>query len=440
MSFVMNWIYENVWGITAPALEAICKIAERESEFSGKSSDQISSEIFHRSALSVKGEEPIAGTRYSYMRGNVGVLRVMGPIFPRANMMTELSGAASLQMLSTDFTKLLDNQDVAAILLELDTPGGAITGVSEFAEYIASSRGVKPIWAYVTGSGASAGYWIASAAEKLIIADTGAVGSIGVVATYRDTQKKDENEGVRNMEIVSSQSPMKRVRPDTDEGRLKIQRMVDASAAVFVEKVAQYRGTDEETVLEEFGRGDMFVGVRALAQGLVDEVATFEDTVAELTKLKNKNTKRKEHTMNEKQNANADAVVTYTVEGVREGSPETFAAILAMGKKDGADAERKRILDIQSMTVPGCEKLVAEAVANSEMTAEKLAVTILKQQNEQRSAAAKANEEAARQLAEQSGNIVGTPAPGAAEQKAAEQKAAVEAMARGGSNARKARG
>jgi ClpP class serine protease len=164
------------------------------------------------------------------MRGDVAVIPVCGPIFRRANMLSEVSGATSIQVLAQDFNAALANDDVKSIVLEIDSPGGEVTGVSEFAEMVFAARGTKPIVAYVGGDGCSAAYWIASACEHIVVADTAIVGSIGVVRAIPNPGAGTASA----IEIVSSQSPNKRPDVKTSKGRAVFQAEVDALADVFV--------------------------------------------------------------------------------------------------------------------------------------------------------------------------------------------------------------
>lgn len=422
MNLVTEMIIGSVWGITSPALEGLLRIADREPDIRSRASEL--SEVFHKSMLSAPllGDK-ISGARYSSVRDGVGILSIFGPLFPRANMMTEMSGATSSQVLGSEFSALLSNPDIKSILLNIDSPGGAITGTSELSSLIYNSRNVKRVWAFISGAGASASYWIGSSASRVIIADTGEAGSIGTVAIYRDTSKQDEQTGIRNIEIVSSQSPLKRVSPSTDIGREKIQRMVDSATTVFIRAVAKQRGTDEETVAEDFGRGDMFLGIRAVAQGLADDVGTFESVIATLAEEDKQKTKNRKGIQmpkeNEEQSLEQSTIVTYSIEGVKEGSPETFEAIKALGRKEGAEAERNRIQGIQALNIPGSEKIIASAVSNPEMTAEKVALEIVKAQQQRVATATTTTETEARALADQ----VAALATATATEKTAQQEA-----------------
>src|SRR3546814_1641841 len=89
------------------------------------------------------------GSRNATIREGVGCLPLFGPVFPRANMMTEMSGATSLAELAADFRKLEASAEVHHILIVADSPGGQITDVRAFAQLIANSS--KPVTVFVSG-------------------------------------------------------------------------------------------------------------------------------------------------------------------------------------------------------------------------------------------------------------------------------------------------
>ncbi|HEX7082031.1 MAG TPA: S49 family peptidase [Gammaproteobacteria bacterium] len=212
------------------------------------------------------------GSQLAGVIDGVGVLPVFGPVLFRQRW----------QAIAADFGALLDDDAIKAIILDVDSPGGLLTGTQEFADLVHGARGRKPIIAFAGGWAASAAYWVASAADQVVIAETGEAGSIGVAALYVDFKRALEGAGIRTVEVISSQSPKKRVDPTTEEGRALLQRRVDDQAAVFVSRVARFRGVDETTVLERFGQGDMLVGRNAVRAGLADRIGSFESLLTEL--------------------------------------------------------------------------------------------------------------------------------------------------------------
>lgn len=262
---IYNRMTSTPWLITAEALETIISVAERTNE--------------KPEAVAARLGKELDNSYAAEQRGNVAIIPVNGPLFRHANLFTMISGATSYDMLARDFQAALDNPAITSILLNIDSPGGDVNGLSELASMIYNARDKKKIVAYVGGTGASAAYWMASSASEIVISDTSMLGSIGTVFTL---EKRDTPQGVQRFEIVSSQSPKKRPDIMTEAGRSQIQQWADDLSAVFVDTVARNRGVTAETVLSEFGQGDMLVGVRAISAGLADRVGSFEGVIAEL--------------------------------------------------------------------------------------------------------------------------------------------------------------
>lgn len=269
---ILSEIARTPWAIMPSSLRAIVGAAEGKlsaadyPSFHGADPD---AQIAVSEQLGTKSE----GARLSSVRDGIGILQLNGPIVPRGDAFTDMSGLTSIDRLSAEFSALAVDPNVKHILLLIDSPGGAITGISEFASMIDTSE--KPVTAYVYGNAASAAYWIASAADEIIVGETSMVGSIGVVMSGR---KLEDGE----WELVNSDSPNKRPDPDTTEGRAEIKRMLNGLADVFVETVARNRNTTPEAVVKNFGRGGMVLPKDALKIGMVDGRSTLAAYLGEL--------------------------------------------------------------------------------------------------------------------------------------------------------------
>jgi len=217
------------------------------------------------------------------VRDGVAVINVFGPIFPHADLFTDISGATSVETLALRFGEALNAPDVKAIVLNVDSPGGNIVGINEFAKKIYEARGKKPIVAYTGGYCASAAYWIASAADRIVADDTAFLGSIGVVAAWTDDSEARKKQGIIDYEVVSSQSPDKRQDPNSAEGRAKLQAELDALADIFLESVARNRNSKPKQVSEKFGKGGILITEEAIRVGMADEVGSLEGVIAELS-------------------------------------------------------------------------------------------------------------------------------------------------------------
>lgn len=252
------------------------------------------------------------------IRDGVAVIKVSGPLFRYANLMTRICGATSYELLAQDFNKAVQNPNIKGILLDIDSPGGEVNGCSELSDMIYQARGTKPIIAYASGACCSGAYWIASACDKILAADTAILGSIGVVSIF---EKDDED---KTIEIVSSQSPNKRPDINTEEGKAKIQARVDELAEVFIAKVARNRGITAVDVVKNFGAGDVSVGQHAVCNGLADGLSSFEDIISSLNQEKT--------IMNDITNAEN------VRKSERERMAKVFASELAKGKETTAQA------------------------------------------------------------------------------------------------------
>ncbi len=187
---------------------------------------------------------------------------------------------ASYEWIGAQLRSALRDPMVSRIVLNVDSPGGQVAGTDALAAEIFDARESKPVHAFVQGQSASAAYWLTSAAEEVFAGRTSMLGSIGVIWTFTDWSEYDANVGIKEIDIVSSQSPDKAVDPTTRTGRAKIQATVDQLAGVFVADVARNRGVSEATVVSDFGQGWVLVGEAAVAAGLADGISTFENVVA----------------------------------------------------------------------------------------------------------------------------------------------------------------
>ena len=277
---LFNFLAGQPWAITTDYAQRMVEIYDLALERKARG------EEFDKEALEKQLGRPLDNTRtvttrpedYSIVNPGVSTIPVEGPIFRRADMFTEISGATTVETLAKDFNAALGDPAVKAIILYIDSPGGEVNGTNEFSDMIFASRGGKPVIAYVAHLGASAAYWIASAADEVVVDATAALGSIGVVIAVRDPAKQN----VKDIQFVSTQSPHKRPDPTTESGKVQIQSHADVLAQVFVDTIARNRNVSSETVVQDFGGGGLLVGQKAVEAGLADRVGSYESVLAEL--------------------------------------------------------------------------------------------------------------------------------------------------------------
>lgn len=280
MTLAMRALTAEPWAIEPSWLPLLSAIAQRNSSApeveAAKEYQKRDYEL-----MAGPGAQKLAGSHRSYLIDGVAVIPVTGPIFPRANMMTEMSGATSITTLQNDYRSALNNADVGAIMLIIDSPGGAVSGVNAFADLVFAGSKKKRTVAFVAGQASSAAYWIASSAAEIVLERTGIVGSIGVVVAMSKQKEPDAN-GYVDIEIVSSNAPNKRPDPESEEGRGEVVAMLDAIEGLFIADVARGRGVSVSKVKSDFKRGGVDIGAAAVALGMADRVQSQEATLSAL--------------------------------------------------------------------------------------------------------------------------------------------------------------
>lgn len=344
-SMVAQAILASPWAITEDGMRQIITVASREGDMH---------------ALTLRRAEKLPTASRAGVRNGIATLNVIGPVMRYANLFTDISGATSLQVLATDFQAALDDPQVKAILLNVDSPGGMAAGVAEMAAAIRAAG--KPVWAYIDDMGASAAYWIPAAADRVVASRTARVGSIGVVSSARSST--DPNV----IEIVSSRAPKKRMDATTDEGRAEILRIVDSLESVFVADVAKYRGASEEKVVTEFGQGGLVFAPDALAAGMVDAIGSYEETLAELARSTSGTRRTRNSTMTTESGGATDPVM-YTQDqlnaAVNAARTDEAAKVQA-----AVNGERQRIAAIQALARPGFDAIVSKGITDGVPAAE----------------------------------------------------------------------
>ncbi|MBH2008400.1 MAG: S49 family peptidase, partial [Xanthomonadaceae bacterium] len=127
----------------------------------------------------------------------VAVIPIHGTLVRRTVGLEAESGLTSYAGLTAQLDAALASPDVAAILLDVDSPGGESGGVFDLADRIRAAAQTKPVWAVANDMAFSAAYALASAASKVFVSRTGGVGSIGVIAMHVDQSERDAQDGVR---------------------------------------------------------------------------------------------------------------------------------------------------------------------------------------------------------------------------------------------------
>lgn len=205
----------------------------------------------------------------------VAHIPISGELTPHAE--TDICGAYTAKVL-TEYgfiqaatIQAEDDPAVREIAFDIDSPGGYVSGLDETAQIMGMVT--KPTVAYVGNQAASAAYWLASQADKIVaLSPASQVGSIGVAVEEFDDDQALAAEGIAHRVYTSTDAPDKRPDTKTAEGQAKIVSNLDALHSVFVRRVAEGRKVPVEKVNKDFGRGGVILAEAAMGVGMVDEV------------------------------------------------------------------------------------------------------------------------------------------------------------------------
>ena len=211
---------------------------------------------------------------------NIAVIPIYGAISNRAHSM-----GTGTDMIGSAFDNAVLDPRVDGIVLDVDSPGGTISGVPELAEKVFAARGTKPIVTVANGMAASAAYWIGAAADEVVVTRSGeGAGSLGVYLLHEDWTKALEDDGVKVTEIAAGKfktegAPWKALDADAEA---YLRGRVEEAYGWFVKDVARFRGATPAQVRDGYGEGRVLNGKAAIEAGLADRVGSLVDTVARM--------------------------------------------------------------------------------------------------------------------------------------------------------------
>ena len=209
----------------------------------------------------------VAGDSSEGLGKKVGIVNIVGAI---------VSAEPTVKELET----LRKRDDVTAIVIRIDSPGGLVAPTQEIYEKIKSIRDEKPIIASMATVAASGGYYIALGSDTIIANPGTIVGSIGVVINYQIMTELLEKVGVEFETVKSGE--LKDVgsysRKVTDADREHLNEMVDDMYDQFVTAVSDNRPITKEKVIT-LADGSVYTGLKSKDLGLIDLIGTFEDAI-----------------------------------------------------------------------------------------------------------------------------------------------------------------
>lgn len=271
-SYILEAFVEKPWMILPDKLAALADIVERHVAGEKLTVEEVQARV---QGGSRPQEQKISG---------VAVMPLFGTIFPRANLMTEISGATSAEQFGNQFQALVNDPQVSAIVLDVNSPGGYSAGIPELTDRIYAARGKKPIVAVSNHLMASAAYFVGTAADEVVATPSAGVGSVGAYVMHADYSSQLMQAGIKVSFISAGKYKVdgNAYEPLTASAREEIQKQVNDVYDTFVNAVARNRGVTAGAVLNGFGEGRVLSAQAALQAGMIDRIATLDEVINEL--------------------------------------------------------------------------------------------------------------------------------------------------------------
>lgn len=268
---IRDAVASMTWAITPQKLDAIIEVLELRA--GSMSVDEIQERL------------AVAAPRTQQRAGAVAVIPLAGTLYPKANMFTSASGGVSVDQFVAQVEAAIGDPNVSAVVIDVDSPGGAAAGVPEAAARLRALRGKgKPIVAVANTLMASGAYWLASQADSIVASPSADVGSVGVFTVHRDLSKAYEDAGVKHTLIKAGKYKAEGVpfEPLSEDARAALQEKVDDTYAEFLSAVARGRGVSVATARSDFGQGRVLSAMAAKKAGMVDAIGTLQAVVSDL--------------------------------------------------------------------------------------------------------------------------------------------------------------
>ena len=288
---------------------------------------------------------------------------IHGELTPKAEK--DICGAYTAQAL-TEYGYIKEsikaaeaNKDVESIDFIINSPGGAVSGIEDAAQAIANTP--LPTRGIIHDMAASGAYWLASQMDTLeAMSPLSRVGSIGVITEDFNLDRGYAENGIDHHVITSSNAPNKYQDTNTEKGRKGIIKQLDDIESIFIDRVSSGRGVSTKHVKEKFGQGGLLIASDAKSVGMIDVIH------GEKLERNNKKNIIVDDKAGDPASKEEGEKEVKTLEEFKAESPILFDEVLAMGRKEGIEAERKRQSDLSKWIDVNseCAKIANEAIAS----------------------------------------------------------------------------
>ncbi len=244
-----------------------------------------SGDVVAMSGFAMDEDDEMPDRAYNVVRG-VAIIPISGTLVNKSGYLQPYSGMTGYDGIRACFSMALEDESVRAIMLDIDSGGGEVSGCFDIVDAIYNARGEKPIWAVLSESAYSAAYAIASACDKITVPRTGGTGSVGVICAHVDFSKALSKEGITVTMIHYGDRKVdgSEYVPLSSEALKRFQADVDTMGELFCDTVARNRNMSAAKVRGT--QATTFLGAAGVEIGFADAVMApdeaFRSLLAEL--------------------------------------------------------------------------------------------------------------------------------------------------------------
>ncbi|MCK5432148.1 MAG: S49 family peptidase, partial [Gammaproteobacteria bacterium] len=230
-------------------------------------------------------EEPLDEHFMLDVQGSVGIVSITGSMTHEESRYNRYFGITSYGDIQNALASAVNNAQVSTILMDFDSPGGTVSGISEASDFIAMVDSKhKPVYAYTGSQMTSAAYWLGINGRDVSASRMAEIGSIGVIAVHTEFSELMKEIGITPTVLRAGKykalgNPYEKL---SDLAESEIQASLDEAYGFFTDHVASARGVSTQHVRESMAEGRVFRGERAKELGLIDNVESLNDVVTRL--------------------------------------------------------------------------------------------------------------------------------------------------------------
>jgi len=280
--------FDGPWAIYAPFASKLVSLL-KDIDWSSHLADQ-------QSQID-QGEHPYSDAGFEITSEGVAIVDVEGFLSKYGSSLSRRGSTVRFRQVLRRVVSEFYAGRVSKCLVVIESGGGTTMGTAEAADELRATSEVLPTWVYIEDIGASAAYWIASRATRVICNLSAIVGSIGTYMTTFDLSKAFSKEGVETL-LISADTWQGNPSPHkgagafgteiTEEQRGEFKRVTNQINRPFLESVHEARGLSDEQ-MESVSDGRVWIGEEAVSAGLVDAAMSYDEALAELSGLASSN-------------------------------------------------------------------------------------------------------------------------------------------------------